>query len=61
MAAKQSPLSIYPEPELLEKIEEMAKDENRGKGPMVLEIVRRYFQAAALDRELGKPVVKKKG
>lgn len=45
MAAKNKAVSIYPEPALLKKIESQAKEENRGTGPMVIEIVRQWFRS----------------
>jgi hypothetical protein len=42
--AYEKPIQINPDEKLRAKIEREAKAENRKHGPMVLEIVRRYFQ-----------------
>jgi hypothetical protein len=39
----RKPIQLNPSPELREKIEQMAREENRFMGPMVTEIVRRFF------------------
>lgn len=59
MAAKTTAWSIYPEPELAAKIEKLALKERRGKGPMALEIIRRYFAAVKLGEFAAETVVKK--
>lgn len=45
MASKEKMVAVYPDKELLKKIEAKAKEEARGTGPMVREIVRRWFAA----------------
>ena len=46
MAAKYKPISVYPDPALRKKIEGQAQTESRKLGPMILEIIKRYFEKA---------------
>jgi hypothetical protein len=45
MAAKYSPMTIYPDPKLRKKIEEQAAKENRARGNWICETLRQYFAA----------------